>query len=145
MLYEVITYLSIYHLHYLLSQLLILFYFLNRITSYNVCYTKLLREIAVWIDGAMPFRAETILGYIKGMHNNYVSVDHDYSAVTRTEQKNDTQNWKLIFVGTIFTIQQNVITSYSIHYTKLYDSKNKKEFLKILLKCVLRVCLLSQY
>ncbi len=30
-------------------------------------------EIAVWIDGAMPFRAETILGYIKGMHNNYVS------------------------------------------------------------------------
>jgi ribosome-dependent ATPase len=30
-------------------------------------------DIGVWIDGAMPFRAETILGYIKGMHYDYLT------------------------------------------------------------------------
>ncbi|WP_373072863.1 ribosome-associated ATPase/putative transporter RbbA [Sulfurimonas sp.] len=29
-------------------------------------------EIGVWIDGAMPFRAETIKGYISGMHYDYI-------------------------------------------------------------------------
>ena len=30
-------------------------------------------EIGVWIDGAMPFRAETILGYVQGAHFAYLS------------------------------------------------------------------------
>ena len=29
-------------------------------------------EIGVWVDGAMPFRAETIRGYVKGMHYDYL-------------------------------------------------------------------------
>lgn len=29
-------------------------------------------EIAVWVDGAMPFRAETIAGYVQGMHIAYL-------------------------------------------------------------------------
>ena len=29
-------------------------------------------EVGVWIDGAMPFRAETILGYVRGMHYDYI-------------------------------------------------------------------------
>ena len=29
-------------------------------------------EIAAWIDGAMPFRAETIRGYMQGVHEQYV-------------------------------------------------------------------------
>jgi ribosome-dependent ATPase len=29
-------------------------------------------QVAVWIDGAMPFRAETIKGYIRGIHNSYL-------------------------------------------------------------------------
>ena len=29
-------------------------------------------EIAVWVDGAMPFRGETTLGYIRGMHQQYL-------------------------------------------------------------------------
>ncbi|WDQ14889.1 ribosome-associated ATPase/putative transporter RbbA [Rhodopirellula sp. P2] len=37
---------------------------------------KLLRgdspEISAWIDGAMPFRAETIVGYTQGVHLNYL-------------------------------------------------------------------------
>ena len=30
-------------------------------------------DIGVWIDGAMPFRAETTLGYIRGMHYDYLA------------------------------------------------------------------------
>lgn len=29
-------------------------------------------EIGVWVDGAMPFRAETILGYVQGLHEEYL-------------------------------------------------------------------------
>ncbi len=29
-------------------------------------------EIAAWVDGAMPFRGETILGYVKGLHAKYL-------------------------------------------------------------------------
>jgi ribosome-dependent ATPase len=30
-------------------------------------------EIAAWIDGAMPFRAETVRGYLEGVHLRYLS------------------------------------------------------------------------
>jgi ribosome-dependent ATPase len=30
-------------------------------------------EIAAWIDGAMPFRAETIRGYVEGLHQHYLA------------------------------------------------------------------------
>ncbi|MCM0753892.1 ribosome-associated ATPase/putative transporter RbbA [Desulfovibrio aminophilus] len=30
-------------------------------------------EIGVWVDGAMPFRAETVRGYVEGMHALYLS------------------------------------------------------------------------
>lgn len=30
-------------------------------------------EVAAWIDGAMPFRAETIHGYVEGLHLNYLT------------------------------------------------------------------------
>lgn len=29
-------------------------------------------EIGVWVDGSMPFRGETILGYVQGMHYDYL-------------------------------------------------------------------------
>lgn len=29
-------------------------------------------EVAAWIDGAMPFRAETIYGYVQGLHQGYL-------------------------------------------------------------------------
>jgi ribosome-dependent ATPase len=29
--------------------------------------------VAAWIDGSMPFRAETIRGYVEGLHSGYVS------------------------------------------------------------------------
>ncbi|MBB5321781.1 ribosome-associated ATPase/putative transporter RbbA [Marinobacter oulmenensis] len=30
-------------------------------------------ELAVWVDGAMPFRGETIQGYVQGLHISYLS------------------------------------------------------------------------
>ena len=30
-------------------------------------------ELSAWIDGAMPFRAETIGGYVQGMHYDYIT------------------------------------------------------------------------
>ncbi len=30
-------------------------------------------EVAAWIDGAVPFRAETIRGYVQGVHEHYLS------------------------------------------------------------------------
>ncbi len=30
-------------------------------------------EVAAWIDGAMPFRAETIRGYVGGLHRHYLT------------------------------------------------------------------------
>jgi ribosome-dependent ATPase len=30
-------------------------------------------EVSAWIDGAMPFRAETIHGYLEGVHQQYLS------------------------------------------------------------------------
>jgi ribosome-dependent ATPase len=30
-------------------------------------------EVGVWIDGAMPFRAETTRGYVQGLHQSYLS------------------------------------------------------------------------
>jgi ribosome-dependent ATPase len=30
-------------------------------------------EVSAWIDGAMPFRAETVLGYLNGVHQSYLT------------------------------------------------------------------------
>jgi ribosome-dependent ATPase len=30
-------------------------------------------EIAAWVDGAMPFRGETIRGYVQGVHHDYLA------------------------------------------------------------------------
>ncbi len=30
-------------------------------------------QLSAWIDGAMPFRAETIAGYMQGMHRDYIA------------------------------------------------------------------------
>lgn len=37
-------------------------------------------EIGAWVDGAMPTRAETIQGYVKGMHNEYLQRLAQYSS-----------------------------------------------------------------
>ena len=71
-----------------------------RITSYNVCYTKLLRittngpDISVYYDLANNSNPDKFV--LKGK----------------------------AALGAEFYIPSHVITSYSIHYTKLYDMKS---------------------
>ena len=64
-----------------------------RITSYNVCYTKLLR------DAGKTTTTERILFY--------TGISHKIGEVHEGEA---TMDW-----------MEHVITSYSIHYTKLYE------------------------
>lgn len=44
-------------------------------------------EIGVWVDGAMPFRGETVAGYFQGMHYNYMAelAGRETGAVPATE------------------------------------------------------------
>lgn len=43
-------------------------------------------EVGVWVDGAMPFRGETIKGYVQGMHYQYLTdlARRTYGAVPQT-------------------------------------------------------------
>ena len=43
-------------------------------------------EVGAWVDGAMPFRAETIAGYVQGMHYDYLAglVIRNFGIVPRT-------------------------------------------------------------
>ena len=75
-----------------------LFYKFIRITSYNVCYTKLLRYVY----------------YAIRSHNIYV-IEGDQQT-TNDALRIQKAGAKAIQVNT-----GNVITSYSIHYTKLYE------------------------
>ena len=78
-----------------------------RITSYNVCYTKLLREyrklLETYFGPGMRFEAESDL---EGMR-----IPHFYNAF-----------YVYKYATGISASLALVITSYSIHYTKLYDS-----------------------
>ena len=77
-----------------------------RITSYNVCYTKLLR---IW-----QFNFELIFA----KHNLYfIIASLLWPALTIVSSKSVKTN-PIMFTFYVYLI---VITSYSIHYTKLYD------------------------
>ena len=40
-------------------------------------------EVGVWVDGAMPYRGETVRGYVQGLHLDYVQqLIHDNTGVT---------------------------------------------------------------
>ena len=75
----------------------------SRITSYNVCYTKLLRAAGEAIAAFALSEPEA---------------GSDVAALTTTARR-DGDGWLLN--GTKTWI---VITSYSIHHTKLYDGKS---------------------
>ena len=43
-------------------------------------------EVAAWVDGSLPFRGETSLGYVKGVHQKYLdSLAVDTTGTTSTE------------------------------------------------------------
>ena len=84
----------------------------NRITSYNVCYTKLLR----------PFIAtgQTVEIAPKAKSVPTVQVSRDAGEYIHWSGDSHALHWSL---G-----PELVITSYSIHYTKLYDRDPSKSF-----------------
>ena len=109
---------------------------LTRITSYNVCYTKLLRAVADPNAGSLTFNPansafETTFSiryrYTDGngciVEDIGTTIVHDLaggaisisSAVPAKPCQDDNTDYVLQGLS--------VITSYSIHYTKLYDPK----------------------
>ena len=90
-----------------------------RITSYNVCYTKLLRVAAV-SRGQDSFAG--IREYRRGDSMRHIhwraSARRDEWIVREYEQ---VENAELVLVLNTCR-RDNVITSYSIHYTKLYEA-----------------------
>ena len=83
----------------------------NRITSYNVCYTKLLRE-----DGVAESESQYLFDHCLMRVSDEVDVTNEshYKAIITEGEPNFK---KKDYLNHIY----NVITSYSIHYTKLYD------------------------
>ena len=112
-----------------------------RITSYNVCYTKLLRvlessELSELTMGIMSEVKELARRSAVHLDKDIIALsmekakDFDFDTTTsfqRDVEAKGATNESDLFGGTIirlgreFNVATIVITSYSIHYTKLYD------------------------
>ena len=88
----------------------------NRITSYNVCYTKLLRAVTRQI--------ELSPAQIQWIARRRFGVGCDQVLVLQAAERS----------GVDFSFR--VITSYSIHYTKLYETRQREFFLREQLKAI---------
>ena len=94
----------------------------NRITSYNVCYTKLLRGNHVLVNGRKTPRMLARSGAPQRWHiinaakSRYYKLDlgEDFS-FTRIGSDGGLLDEPVL-------VAELVITSYSIHYTKLYET-----------------------
>ena len=104
---------------------------LNRITSYNVCYTKLLRVVKNKV--APPFKkAEFEIRYGQGISRigEIIDLAVELEIVKKSGSWFSYGETKLgqgreAAKDIIKDNPEFVITSYSIHYTKLYDSSNQ--------------------
>ena len=76
-----------------------------RITSYNVCYTKLLRDNENGGDGA----------------GSWTNAFRGCTSCSRGS-RSGSSSWPALFRGESSRWSPSVITSYSIHYTKLYET-----------------------
>ena len=118
-----------------------------RITSYNVCYTKLLRARTVKIFMVLvydfrnrPWEMNVFQNIVPGLgmafddfmllvgqNGRITSYNVCYTKLLRIVQvlgtKGCGQIKVFVILGHAHKIAKAVITSYSIHYTKLYESK----------------------
>ena len=85
----------------------------HRITSYNVCYTKLLRKLFK-NDFYLASNYFVDMGLVTQKYKVDVSKVDDSERSLYFNQGNDKLHMS-------YGLGINVITSYSIHYTKLYD------------------------
>ena len=96
----------------------------SRITSYNVCYTKLLRYLA---EQGYTIATLGDMYRVPGSKKSLMELQSEGADVRIVYGIPDAvklakkQNEKVIFVAIGFETTA-VITSYSIHYTKLYDT-----------------------
>ena len=103
-----------------------------RITSYNVCYTKLLRTLAPKVfagsaKGNVSDKKDLVNPFaIKGkwykaaLHVHTTTSDGDVDVATRIKQYRD-KGFDIVAITDHRKTNDLVITSYSIHYTKLYE------------------------
>ena len=89
--------------------------YLDRITSYNVCYTKLLRDPRPFAQGSLK---ETFTVY-PHIGNVIPAMGYTPEQINDLEKTIDKTDCDLVVFAT--PIHLPVITSYSIHYTKLYE------------------------
>ena len=96
----------------------------NRITSYNVCYTKLLRmtenEAVALVDEDEDYDDDGFLkDEVKQEYvDKYSELDHIADQMNEEEEEEDVPDDD---DEEEEGDDDDVITSYSIHYTKLYD------------------------
>ena len=117
--------------------------FAPRITSYNVCYTKLLRDNHTYIKitnatgesnektYVYEFTTDGTTSYVPSADEVVIPVDMQTGVVSTLDAVEKFQDaiynsipsgGRFSVDGTTIAIEQSaVITSYSIHYTKLYD------------------------
>ena len=106
-----------------------------RITSYNVCYTKLLRKYPSVVDEDKVAKARRVLRngsevgqMMKVVGEEGTSID-DFVLYLKSEYIDATYLQQNAFNET--DAANSVITSYSIHYTKLYDSVTGLRFMTL--------------
>ena len=110
---------------------------LNVITSYSIHYTKLYDIVAYLVIGFKMFSAVdksiepdcALNNYYSKTYNEArerfvekaFSLSEKYSGVEIDKFSVPSKTDSLLFVDICYIPAQGVITSYSIHYTKLYD------------------------
>ena len=123
----------------------------NRITSYNVCYTKLLRARIIDFSEDHLYRlkdeyqvlmrkGDTLngisvlarIGYVYSHHANYSkSYNYLWEALLLADQINDHVSIAYLNeqIGWLYSYfnRKDVLTSYSIHYTKLYEKPSFRQ------------------
>ena len=102
-----------------------------RITSYNVCYTKLLRPLVDTIDIAKKLypNAKQIVGITddsitgRGSLKQFYDIDDIFPELNFTHMtcSSMTRDDIIEYLSSLDEKTILVITSYSIHYTKLYE------------------------
>ena len=93
----------------------------HRITSYNVCYTKLLR-VTITYTNKDTFMFKALAAYLKD--DTYIAKDGEkYLVYTNRYQMSELSKRLDSDDETMALCKKfDVITSYSIHYTKLYEN-----------------------
>ena len=113
---------------------------LLRITSYNVCYTKLLRGVSLYNSSSdsasnIMLVSPVLSNLGAGTHrlkfagrNSTATQDIEIGTLTDPTDPTTFTVFETVDLTTSFaeyTVDFSVITSYSIHYTKLYDNSEK--------------------